>query len=481
MNHRAIIVGVSNYIDTQLEDAKFSAANAEAVSNAFTAAGIPPSQQMLLTDKDANSAAVGYAVLEGAERVAEDATLYFYFSGYGFSSAGENYLACYNTQLDDADDTSLRLEMLLDNISRMQCQVVLLLDGVDQTPLMREHLKRFKTSELEDRLDDFDHCLCLTSCKAKETSHAPRGMKRSVWTHHLVEAISGEAGLALPLQGVALQQHLQVETPRTLTRTISAAGLQSPQIYGNPELQLVAASQPLLSGEPAPPAADDNLYEGVSLRSETYCRVRDLPGWKRTYRVPDKADDANNAFIARLVEKELTRDLDNVFSGLKKAFAFKRRDVEAPEPAAGAGSILTPYFNYSIAIILNPDDPSEAIWTRRIDAIRQPEQLTTKAFETVFENAFDTIDCTFPAPVDVEAFIDGVEDAELPDLTIDYDREATYCNLELRGAAGELQLTAVLLSITHPASPTTAALVESYETIRSFVSGHGLPLQPLSS
>jgi len=482
MKNIAILIGAGTFTGGQLQGAKYATENAEALSAAFESAGIAADCQTLLVDDEVTPQAVASAVSQAVSQIDAGGTLYFFYSGFGFAVDGANYLVCSGTESDDPQRGSLEFQPVLNSLIGASCkQVVIFFDGCDCLPELLEESGKFKQRSLEDAVEDAAHCVCLASCKSNETSHASRSLKSSIWVHHLVEAVSGEAGLPAPLTASALQQYLQAETPRTLTRTLASAGLQSPQMYGNGALTIAAAGQPLLAGASAMLKGNENLYDGVSLRSETHQRLRDMPGWKRTHRKPERADSANNAFIGSLAEEALTRDLDNVFGGLKKAFSFKRRDVVAEQPTAGAGSILTPYFNYSISVELNPEDLTEVVWTRQVDAIRQPAQLATPAFEEVFESAFDTIDCTFPAPIDLEAFVDAVEEAELPDLVIDYDREVTYCNLELHGAAGDLRLTSGLLSIEHKGSTPVSTLVESFEMIRSFVFENGIPLLPVAN
>jgi len=206
-----------------------------------------------------------------------------------------------------------------------------------------------------------------------------------------------------------------------------------------------------------------------------------MRGWQRTHRMPARIDTASQTYLAELAADELTQDLDDVFRSLKRAFTFKRRDVEARDPIGGAGLIITPYFNYSVCVELNPDDLREVIWTRTVDAIVQPERLSAPEADSVFGNTFDTIEYTFKEEVDLEAFIDAVELAELPGLDIEYDREATYCNLALPGATGDLQVTPQTLSIVHQQKTPASTLLQSFETVRLFAFENGIPLLPVAA
>lgn len=47
--------------------------------------------------------------------------LYIFYAGHGFSKNGHNYITCYDTDLDDLEDTSIRLKELLDACGKSAC------------------------------------------------------------------------------------------------------------------------------------------------------------------------------------------------------------------------------------------------------------------------------------------------------------------------------------------------------------------------
>jgi hypothetical protein len=217
------------------------------------------------------------------------------------------------------------------------------------------------------------------------------------------------------------------------------------------------------------------LFRRVSFVTEVATRIKSLSGWKKTDRAPDPAASGVHEYIAGISAAELKQDLDSVYDALKQAYGFKRRDLSAAEPADGTGTITTPFFNYSITIALNPADPTQAIWTKTVDNILEPKQVISAAFAEVFDGVFQTLQFSLPSPIDLNDCIDALEDAEISNLEVSYDRDATYCELRFAGATGAIKITPNALSIVenHPAKIGT--LLQSLRAAQALVREHSVP------
>lgn len=219
-----------------------------------------------------------------------------------------------------------------------------------------------------------------------------------------------------------------------------------------------------------------SLFRRISFIAEVSVRVKSLSGWKKTHRVPDPVESRAQEYIADISASELKQDLDSVYDALKQAFGFKRRELSIAEPADGTGTIITPFFSYSISIALNAADPADAIWTKTVDNIQEPKQAASAQFAQVFDGVFRTLRYSQPTPVDINDCIDSIEDAEISNVELSYDREATYCELRFVGATGAIRITADSLSIVekHPAEIGT--LLQSLRAMQALVREHSVPL-----
>lgn len=216
------------------------------------------------------------------------------------------------------------------------------------------------------------------------------------------------------------------------------------------------------------------MTAAMTFVQKTRVKLKNLSGWKKNDRIPDRVGDFSQALVAKAAAEELTKDLDEVYAKLKEAFGFTRREISAAEPNDGTGTITTPHFSYSVTVSHNPEQLEEAIWTRTVDAIQTPAQVSSEAFSAAFDGMFSTLAFEMPTKVSIEDFIDEVEAAKIPELKIKYDRDATYCELQLQGAAGTILLTPQLLSIVHGQRTETQMLLRSFETVRRLVEDYKL-------
>lgn len=193
----------------------------------------------------------------------------------------------------------------------------------------------------------------------------------------------------------------------------------------------------------------------VALVGERIDRVRDLAGFRISHRIPDAVNDFTEAFVAGIAAAQIDADLETVYGKLRDQFRFKRADVTVSPPADGRGSIATPYFDYAVIVSLNSSDPSQVIWRRQISEIREPGRVLSDPFAAVFGSMFNTVEIAPPQPIDLGALIDRVENLESGQITLAYDKDATWCRVCVSGIDGEMEITARTLSLVqrNPRSP----------------------------
>lgn len=208
-------------------------------------------------------------------------------------------------------------------------------------------------------------------------------------------------------------------------------------------------------------------FVAVAFLREQFQPVKSLTGFrKETHRIPDSVSPSNEAFIAKLAATDLGEDLDQRFAALKSAFSFKRVDLNVSGPAEGAGTIITPYFSYHVQVSLNPANPAEVVWHRRVTDIQQPSYALSDPFAEVFTKTFDTLEFTPTEPINIETLIDRVEELEDERIQIEYDREATSCTLSMQGVKGEIQVVKDKVKFYQGSAADPRQLVQSLVKIQ---------------
>lgn len=485
MTKYAILIAVENYADPNIDTVTYAQRDAEEFSKVLALHGFNTSEQTFLINSQATKGVVESKVRKVVKRLRKDDVLYFYYAGHGFSKGAKNFITCHDTQDSDWDGTSVALAPIFGEMQASGCErIAFFLDccesGIKATPGLRGIYDNLKEHELEEFLDNAKHCVCFTACRSDESSYPSSQLRHGVWTYHVIAAFNGLAPLALErglLTANSLQNYVKAEVPRTLRKEHPNPDDQTPWMYGAMSGDFILADlRSILEERREKALQESSLVTEMSFTVEDIEGLRSLSGWKKSYRVPDRLNDTTELFAIRCARDELKSDLDSVYGRLKEAFQFSRRDLEVTEPESGFGSIITPYFNYSVSVALNPAELDEVIWTRTVDGIKVSAQITSEAFSKVFDDVFDTLEFSLPTRMNIENFIDAVEAAKIPDLTIKHDREATYCELQLKGAVGKVTLRSKSLLIVHEQPKETQKLIASFETVRKLVHRHNVPL-----
>ena len=480
----AILIAIENHQDTTINPVPFARRDAEAFSKALELNGFEKTNQLILIDDQATKAAIASSVPQMIKQLQKKDILFFYYAGHGFSKEARNFITAFDTLDADWADTSLPLGPLLGAIQASEGnRIALFLDCCESSmqaiPGIRDSYGNLKEQELEAFVNEAKHRVCFAACRSEEDSYRSGSLQHGIWMHHVIEAFNGEAMLALErgtLSANTLHEYLKAEVPRTLRKTFSNPCQQTPWMVGAMNEDVVLADLGSILQERHDKASGGNNYmRRLIFTANEEKRLTSLSGWRKTYRIPDRYTEATRTFVSGCATDELKNDLDSVFDALKKAFKFGRRDLEVSQLGDGTGTIITPYFNYLVHVELNADDLNEVIWTRTVDSIVAPEQISTEAFAKVFDDVFDTLELSLPTKVQIEAFIDAVEAARIPDISLDYDRDATYCDIQIAGVSGKLRLSSGQLSLSHNTPTKTARLMESFITTWKLLQSQSLP------
>lgn len=202
----------------------------------------------------------------------------------------------------------------------------------------------------------------------------------------------------------------------------------------------------------------------LALVSEQRGRIRDLAGFRRSHRLPDEFSERAQAFVRRIAAEDIGDDLDQRFSDFRRQLGLKRVDMEVSEPHDGSGTITTPQFQYQVSVALCEDDLNSVVWRRRVCDFAAPDPVLSSDFAAAFGTVFDTVEFTPVDPIDVESFIDWIEDQSDSHLEPDYDRTGTWCRL-----LAAQQQTASMLVEHHQVSLQSLSPCSPERLLRSFL------------
>ncbi len=206
--------------------------------------------------------------------------------------------------------------------------------------------------------------------------------------------------------------------------------------------------------------------DSVRLVCEQTMPVKQLEGFQKHHRVPTAADPGNQRYVCELAESEIDSDLQSVFSALRKSYGLKRKEISVDGPTEGGGFVATPFFCYQIQVLQDEETPSKVIWARSITEITEPARVLAGPFDEVFGQQFSVLEILTQQPLDLEAIVDHIEDLESDAVDVDYDKDLTWCELNVLSSTSNVRLSDSCIRLTSRTEVSPQELLESFLDIQ---------------
>lgn len=478
-------VAIDTYQDATLGAVPYAEAGAKAAADALAAVGYAKKNQVVLVGPHATQGIILSRVRKLKRLMKKGDELLVWIDAHAFSFKGDGVLAAWDTLPDDLVDSGVSVGGLVKEFTASKAAGVVFLMDVGAGPkptaaypdAVAPHLDFEQLSTL---FDDSPKCVCLTATTEDEESLMAAQLKASVWTHLVLEAIGGRAAKAVTPDGTvtaaSLQRYLDDELPRVVRRYFAAQPVQSPRLFGDANAAAVVADlSPLLAARTGGGLLDPARLKRIAFRTESRGRVKDLSGFRKTYRTPDNTGPSTRKFIAKCATDDVRQDVDNVFEAVREKFGYKRRDVDTTAGADGFGHLRTPDFEYTVSVAQDPASPTEVIWRREVGQVADAAVVRGPAFEAAFGKLFDQLAFEFAVPVDVGELVDRLEDAPADGLKVSVDADGAACEISLKGFAGAVRVERTALTI-RGRTGTSGGLLDQFLAFVSKVGPLGEPL-----
>lgn len=469
----AIVIAVENYADSRFKTVKWAEADAKGFAKALENAG--RLEKVFLLSNKATLATINSQVRQHVKALTKDDYMYIFYAGHGFSKNGHNYITCHDTDLDDLEDTSIRLKELLDTCGRSACKrIALFLDscesGITELPEIRGIYATMSATELDTFFQAAEYRTCFASCKTSESSYSSDALKHGVWTYQVIEALEGNARTALEkgryVTAFSLQNYLAAEIPRTLRKVFSKPVSQTPWVYGSQSRDFVVADlDEVLKKKTAVPSGY-NQVKRVFFQLEETVDIRSLSGFIRgRHRVPESNNSATESFVESISQKEIEEEIEKVHGLIRAHMKYKRKDL-----IVDTGHIVTPDFEFWVECSQDPEDPSEAVISHRLTNI-SPAIIDDDGFNEVFDGSFDEITFNFRKSVDIEDLIDQLEELDEENVELDFPPDCSYCDLVIEGSKLKIRIEENGVTIHAPSASAPKTLVQSFINVQKTLAG----------
>ncbi len=469
----AIVIAVETYADTRIRIVKFAEADAEGFAKALETGGVL--DKVFLLSAKATKTTINSQVRQHVKALTAADSLYVFYAGHGFSKNGHNFITCYDTDLNDLEDTSIKLKELLDTCGKSVCKrIAFFLDscesGITDLPEIRGIYATMSESELNDFFEAAEYRTCFASCKTSESSYSSSDLKHGVWTYQVIQALEGNARAALEngryLTAFSLQNYLAAEIQRTLRKVFDKPRVQTPWVYGSQSRDFVIADlDDVLKKRMAVKPGYDQVKR-VFLQLEKSVQISSLSGFIRgSHRVPDRNNSATESFVQRISRKEIEEEIEEVHGQIREHMKYKRRDLTVEN-----GHIVAPDFEFWVECTQDSEDPALAVISRRLTHI-SPKIIDDAGFNQVFEDSFEEITFEFSKAVDVADLIDQFEELDMENVELDYLANCSYCDLTIEGSDFDIRISERSLTLQAPRATSPKKLVEGFFGIQKALAG----------
>lgn len=206
----------------------------------------------------------------------------------------------------------------------------------------------------------------------------------------------------------------------------------------------------------------------ISFVNEKMIAIRDLKGISKTAASSSSKAPIAQKYLNELAQAQLDEDLDHQFGRLKSTFRFKRKELTAQGPADGIGALTTPHFVYEVSIHPIEEQLRNVMLRRCVRSIADADTITGEEFHAVFESLFNQLEVRCATQMDIESIIDQIEDADVEDVELDYDRDITWCTIEMAAMRTEIEVHPNLIRVKGPLDVTPAELIQSFFEMQNF-------------
>ena len=454
-----LVIAIENYADPKLGKVAYTLNDANALVDVLETHGFSKAGQYVMLEEDATKTLIESRVRKLLRILTEDDELVVYYAGHGFCVAGQNVITARDSQYSDLGATTIPLADLFAQFRKSDCRrITVLLDachaGVTIDPSMRSVHTELDDDELQEFFHRAEYCTCFASCRVDESSYSSPALKHGIWTHHLLEALLGDAPLAFErgnrVTSNSLQNYLVKEVPRTIRRTFTDDRTQTPWMCGGATGEFVVADlTSIIEARRAAAAPASAALGRVTFVGTRGLEVRRLSGFKKSHTVPKEVNSFTESFVERIGSSEVESELDDVYRRLRDGLGLKRREIDKDYPGGSSGTVMTPAFDYSVSLKQDPDEPSDALLEHAITNIRQPDVIMSDEFQGICDDVFDTVEFHSPRSIDVEQLIDSIEDAKPGGINLDdYDDDCTYCDLSVDGMDCTVRVTSHTIEVT---------------------------------
>lgn len=447
-NNYSLIIGLEEYQNTKIKPVKFAENDAMEIQKSLLNLNYEQNNQILLLSSQATKTTIESNMRYFSRMLTPDDYLIIFYAGHGFCLNSHNYITCHDTNPIDLEHTSIKLQSFIDSFKGKCKHLIMFIDschsGLEIDESMRGIFSDLNEHELLSFLNDGNYFIGFASSKTDEVSYSISDLKHGAWTYHLLEALNGNASLALEnkylLTSNSLQNYLKLEVPKTIREKLTGRKIQTPWRFGGDSGEyLIANLEPIIKSKQIQTLPLPLVIENLSFLKKSGGNIKSLSGFKKNHRVPDNINSTTRDFVERISEEEIKELSNSFFERIMEAFNYKRKEIKY-ENSGSKTSIITKDFDVNIYIEQDCDDASCYDQYVILTNIRDNVILKDERFNSAFENVFNLLELEFNKNKSIPDLIDLIQDIDNDNINLKFNPDLTQCNLSIQGIEGTLTI-----------------------------------------
>jgi hypothetical protein len=443
----ALLIGVDQYSDTKLPEIRFASSDVAQIAATLIASGMNAKQVTTIFGNQATKSRVESQLRKLQKSWPAEARILFVFVGIASRQDGLNSLILADTDPEDLEFTTLGWQVIQKALGERSYLAIL-----EGSPSEAKGLQSLGFDVVEFEELRSNQAILLAN-QSGQLSFPLEPLQQRAFGSLLVQAINSQVEATLSLH--ELQTQIDDGLPRLLRKHLSEPSEQQTLLVGNRNLA-IRSIDPNLKAKL--PTLSENTVRRMVLSGRDQMKVKSLAGFQKGYSIPEQANTSAKRFVVRIAEADLRQEIEGIYHRLQEQFKFKRKDLEARVETDGFGFIRTPHFDYGVQIELSVEDPAWVTITRSITRIVQIELVQSPAFSICFGPIFDRLQIDFVKPVDVESFLDALEEHPIPGMHLRSGIDSQSVELTLDGFVGTLKIVPEGLQLTGPSAGPSSLL-----------------------
>lgn len=396
--------------------------------------GVTEDNILFWLDSDANRTRIENDLPYFVQGLGSDDTLIFYYAGHGFHKDGENKITAWDTHPDNLSNTTISLnKILFDHLIKSDCKRTLVfIDAcstfLDDIAPSRDVISNMSTSEFKQFIQSKEHTALYLASSPGQPSFPSAALKHGIWTFHLIEALRGNAPMALTrdewITDASLKDYLSFAIPEYIRKKTTITKQQEPYAIISAghtfEIIRITKTEESLNWE--------NLNLDIKeayLRNEHRAPIKYLPGFqkKKGHFIPDYHSSKVSEFVKRLLTEEIQSESKKVYDRAKSILNLKRKHISR-DTYEGRANVDCDLFRMEWNSEQHPQNPSEYLLSRIVRLRVEPSQLPDN-FDDIFPVKPDQFVIPIRGELDFDYIADQFEDlSERIDGTFEEDEDS---------------------------------------------------------